>query len=340
MTFSAPQTKLSAVSSHDALRMALGEVIAAERREWRREREVIEAQARATIAELRAEVLALRGQVEAMVSERLASLRDGVDGKDGADGRNGADAPEISDDRINAAVVRHFAENPIQAPRDGRDGADGKDGRDGADADPAVIRQMVHDAVAEVVAAFPAPRDGIDGKDGRDGADGKDGAPGKLGKVTAWEDRVHYDGEVVTYGGAIWQARRDTGREPGHEDWLCIVAAGRDGQNGADGRSFTVRGTWAPDAEYRGLDVVMLGGSSFVARHDDPGACPGEGWQLLASHGSRGKPGERGAQGLRGPAGPALQDAEVDEFGVVTLRNADGSATTVDLYPVLAKLAR
>lgn len=312
--------------------MALGEVIAAERREWRREREVIEAQARATIAELRAEVLALRGQVEAMVSERLANLRDGVDGKDGEPGapgepgpqgeqgpqgdrgepgRDGESGPEVSDERLAEAVARYLEANP---PPAGRDGADGKDGRDGSDG-----------------------KDGRDGLDGKDGERGPEGPVGRLPQVQRWVDMVHYEGAVVAHLGASWQAVRDTGHAPPHEDWVCIAAPGRDG---ADGRSFDVRGTWTADAEYRELDVVMFGGSSFVAKRDDPGPCPGEGWQLLASHGSRGKPGERGAQGLRGPAGPALQDAEVDEFGVVTLRNADGSATTVDLYPVLAKLAR
>ena len=83
---------------------------------------------------------------------------------------------------------------------------------------------------------------------------------------------------------------------------------------GPAGRSIVLRGTFDPGVEYSELDVVMLGGSSFVAVKDAPGECPGGGWQLLASRGSRGDRGERGfpgrdgtdgAEGKQGPAGPA-----------------------------------
>lgn len=75
-----------------------------------------------------------------------------------------------------------------------------KDGKDGADADPAVVEQMVADAVARlprpadgkdvdpqavaamirseaerVIAEMPAPANGTDGEPGRDGKDGTDG---------------------------------------------------------------------------------------------------------------------------------------------------------------------
>ena len=79
----------------DGLREALGQVIADQRREWRREREVIEAQSGQLIAELRAEVVGLRAQIVEMQAElrakidaRLAELKDGVPGERGHRGRS------------------------------------------------------------------------------------------------------------------------------------------------------------------------------------------------------------------------------------------------------------
>lgn len=55
----------------DAWREALAEVLDTERRQWQRQRELIEAQAAATIAELRAVVAELRGEVRQMVADGL-----------------------------------------------------------------------------------------------------------------------------------------------------------------------------------------------------------------------------------------------------------------------------
>lgn len=315
------------MSLPDALREALGQVIANERAAWRHERELIEAQARATVAELRAEVVALRAQVE----ERLAAVRDGRDGKDGLPGdpgprgesgpagepgvqgppgNAGPPGPPPSAEDIAAAVARYLAANP---PPAGRDGADGKDGAPG--------------------------RDGVDGAPGRDGEPGRDGAPGKLPAVRAWADGVHYEGDVVAHAGGTWQAVRDTGREPPHADWVCLATPG---MNGADGRSPNFRGAWSTGEVYRAFDVAMLNGSSFVAQRDDPGECPGDGWRLFASGGVKGRPGDRGPAGPpgeRGQPGPGVQHMEVDDEGRIIIRNADGTTVEGDLYPVLSKIA-
>lgn len=205
--------------------------------------------------------------------------------------------------------------------RDGLDGAAGRDGSNGRDGAPG-----------------ERGRDGIDGKDGAPGERGPEGPAGKLPIVRNWEDRVHYEGDVVHLNGSSWQALRDTGHQPPHADWQIIASAGR---NGTDGRSFVHRGPWSQTEVYGAMDVVMLGGSGFVAVRDDPGGCPGEGWKLIASKGSRGAPGERGAQGERGPAGPpgaALVAADIDDDGILTLTNADGSRVACDLYPLLSRL--
>jgi hypothetical protein len=77
-----------------------------------------------------------------------------------------------------------------------------------------------------------------------------------------------------------------------------------------------------------------------VARQDDPGPCPGDGWQLLAGHGKTGKPGPQGERGPPGPPGPAARALAVDAEGLLTLTNADGSVVTCDFYPLLARAIR
>jgi hypothetical protein len=64
-----------------------------------------------------------------------------------------------------------------------------------------------------------------------------------------------------------------------------------------------VRGTWSETETYAALDIVALGGSSFIARRDGPGPCPGGGWQLIASAGKTGPKGPPGDRGERGTAG-------------------------------------
>src|SRR5262249_24248710 len=117
----------------------------------------------------------------------------------------------------------------------------------------------------------PAGTDGRQGPSGESivgpkGDPGERGLEGPIGKLPipkAWTEGVHYEGDVVTHAGALWQATRDTGREPrphaehcGLADWICLAAAGR------DARSPTVRGTYEPEATYGALDVVALDGAT------------------------------------------------------------------------------
>lgn len=297
-------------------------------------------------------------RLERAIEDRLATVRDGLPGKDAdpdelarvvdhavalavgalpppAPGRD-ADPAEI-ERQVNAAVTA--AVEKLPAPRDGQD------------ADPAFVAALVKQQVEVAVAALPVPKDGtsVTVDDVRpmlldmvaaipvpkNGDPGRDGVDGKLPIVRQWNDAVHYQGDCVVHGGATWQAVRDTGRAPPHDDWICLAAAGRDG---ADGRSFRVRGTWSAADAYAALDVVALGGAGFVARKDDPGECPGEGWQLIASQGKRGKEGGPGPKGEPGNAGPAVLAIDADDQGLLTLTNADGSTVTCDLYPLLSKL--
>ena len=88
--------------------------------------------------------------------------------------------------------------------------------------------------------------------------------------------------------------------------------------------------------------MVVLGGSSFVAKRDDPGACPGEGWQLMASKGSRGpqgEKGERGERGLKGDDGAYPVAFALDGETTLVITLSDGAELTCDLYPILSRIA-
>ena len=62
-----------------------------------------------------------------------------------------------------------------------------------------------------------------------------------------------------------------------------------------------VRGTFNPSLTYRNFDIVACNGASFIARRDNPGACPGSGWQMIAAQGKRGIAGEKGEKGRDAP---------------------------------------
>lgn len=252
--------------------------------------------------------------VAAKVGEAVAALPLAEPGKD-------AD-PEATAELVRSEVER--AVSALPAPKDGRSVT--------PEELVPLIEERLPVIISEAVSRIPAPKDG---------EPGREGAPGKLGLVRAWDDQVFYESDVVTFDGGIYQAQRDTGHAPPHEDWLCIVSRGGPG---ADAQSIEVRGTY--DAEiflkglpaYRALNIVALNGGSFIAKHDEPGPCPGDGWQLIASQGKRGLPGE-GTRGDPGRPGPSVRTIEIDDQGMLTLINADGTKVECDLYPLLAQIA-
>jgi hypothetical protein len=297
-----PERKLSAELGHiyENLTEAIGIVLASEverlRNEAETDRAIRDAEHRATIAELNAAISSVE-VLKQQVQDRLSAVKDGAPGRDGNDG---------------ASVT---AEDVLPQ-----------------------LREHITAVALEAVAAIPVPKDGAPGRDGKDGRDGERGEPGPMGALGVckdWEDRVYQQGETATFDGSIFQAQRDTGKAPPHEDWLCIVRAGRDG---ADGRSFDHVGLYDPEKNYSAMQVVALNGGAFVARHDDPGPCPGDGWALLASQGKTGKPGPKGDPGPRGPVGPAVARLVVDDTGMLTLVNADGLKIECDLYPLLKRI--
>lgn len=333
----------------DAAAAAVARAIVEVRREAAREQELREARFVAKVAELDARIAAV-ADVERRLEARLASVRDGLDGKDGADGKdgeNGRDGADVDMDNVKS-ILAELVEAEIstwERPKDGEPGPQGPQGPEGPRGPVGIDAVDVEARGGDVLFKFSIgdidhvfevglPK-GDPGQDGRDGEPGPQGPAGALPVVEEWQDRVYYQGEVVVRDGSLYQARSDTGKEPGHEDWRCIVSRGRDG---ADGRSFEVRGTYSDAEEYRALDVVALNGAAFVARHDGPGECPGEGWQMIAMQGKPGKPGPS-VKGDRGPPGPGLVSLTVDEArGAIIAKNGDGTTVEGDLYPLLSRL--
>ena len=127
---------------------------------------------------------------------------------------------------------------------------------------------------------------------------GPQGPPGRLPLVKEYvADRVHYEADVIAHAGALWQARGDTVHPPPHADWICLAWAGRDAQTP------TIRGTYDDCEKYKKLDIVACNGASFIAKHDNPSICPGNGWQLMSGQGKQGRRGHDGERGERGEPG-------------------------------------
>jgi hypothetical protein len=262
--------------------------------------------------------------------------RDGVDGKDGAPGERGDAGPQGERGEIGPQGER--GEQGLQGERGlagergdagpqgerGEIGPQGERGEQGLQGERGLAGER-GDAGPQGERGEIGPQgergeQGLQGERGLAGERGPEGPRGKLPMVKGWADGVYYEGDVVTHLGSVWQAQKDTGRAPGHEDWIELV------QRGADARGFTVRGTWNDTEEYGKNDIVMLNASSFVALSDSPGPCPGDGWQLWAGAGKTGKPGPKGDRGEKGAAGndAASVIAFYDDNGVKVLTLGDG----------------
>lgn len=328
----------------EALERALGGVIA--KAEGRLA--LLRDQADAVTAKVNAQVAAAEAQLSTLdtrIAERLSSLKDGDAGPQGDAGEQGPPGEPGEPGPQGPRGERGFGveQLEIEPTEDGRsillkiigDTTETREiplpvGPAGRDGEPGAVGERGEPGLAG--------RDGergLDGEPGQAGERGPEGPAGKLGIVKAWSDGVHYEGDVRTHAGATYQALRDTGKEPPSEDWICLAARGADGHDAA---VFSIHGTWSAEGVYEALSVVALNGASFVAKIDNPGPCPGDGWQLMSGQGKRGAPGERGPVGEKGDPGAPVATMSVSEDGVLTLVNGDGSLVTCDLYPLLSRL--
>jgi hypothetical protein len=201
----------------------------------------------------------------------------------------------------------------------------------------AEFRSTMEAMIAERLGQIRQPIDGKEGPRGEPGSRGEAGPPGRIEGVRAFvEDVVNYEGDIVVCEGSTYLAKCDTAKAPPHADWTCIAAAGR------EARTPKVCGTYREGETFSYLDIVALNGSAFIARWDDPGQCPGDGWQLLVSAGRAGKPGPKGERGDPGPrglpgqVGPTIRGWQIDrESYRATPLMSDGSeGPTLELRPL------
>jgi hypothetical protein len=228
-----------------------------------------------------------------------------LNGRDGAPGRAGVDGLSIIGPEGPPGPKGERGERGMPGPRGipgligktGDRGPPGAPGEGGVPGAPGPIGPKGE--VGATGIAGPIGDPGAKGDKGDPGERGPAGPMGKLFPVKHWETGViAYEGEVFTHDGATWQANRDSAQAPMHHaDWTLIAAAGRDAPVP------TVESTYEPDRHYKALAIVAVNGGAFMARRDDPGACPGDGWQMISRQGQRGIAGERGERGERGPAG-------------------------------------
>jgi hypothetical protein len=239
----------------------------------------------------------------------------------------------MAEQREGLAEMRRAIELKLSEVKDGRDGIDGKDGSDGApgvDGVPGKDGENGRDGIDGKDGADGAP--GIDGAHGRDGIDGKDGSNGVDGMdgVSVFDAKIE-DGILLLElsNGEVAKAGPVVG------------PSGERGEQGPEGPPAYVgeaKGLFDPAAEYLARDVVALNGSAFMAKIDNPGECPGEGWMLLAQRGKRGDKGDRGERGTAGmngkdgaqPVGLAIS-ADTMEFRMIL---DNGEECSADFYPI------
>jgi hypothetical protein len=263
-----------------------------------------------------------------LINDKLASLKDGVDGKDGPTGAAGERGEKGEQGSAGPAGETGLRGEAGLQGLQGIEGARGETGSMGEKGDRGEVGPQ--GPQGDKGEAGARGEKGDTGITGASGERGEPGAVGKLPKVIKWiEGSVSYESDVVTHNGGLYQALKDTGKTPGTNDWLCLAAPGtdgKDGRDGEDGKSFTIRDTFDPQAKYKALDVVTLDSKWFVAKYDDPGACPGAGWKSGPGIGRTGKPGERGAQGPKGDIGQAAQ----------AIVGWDIRTKTYEAYPIMS----
>jgi len=280
-----------------------------------------------TLDILAEELGAVAGRVEREGSLRISAI-------EALSARQDAER-ELRIERLERKITEQ-----LETIKDGSPGLDGEPGEPGLQGLPGEQgeRGEPGEPGEQGLQGEPGPK-GDTGPQGLDGKPGLDGKAGLLPVCKIWAEKVWYTADVVLHLGSTWQAIRDTAKEPPHEDWVCLAAAGR------DALPLVVKGTFDPDIVYRRMNIVALNGGTFVALKDEPGACPGVDWQMMASAGRRGERGFKGDRGDRGPQGLPAESSNgiiswnVDEksFSVTPIMINGSEGAVLDLRPLFER---
>jgi hypothetical protein len=207
---------MASASLPEAWADALGRVLAKTRDEWRRERELAQAESRQTIAELRREVVELKLALHDLqaadherVNERIAAVKDGAPGIPGAPGKDGKDGAE-------------GRRGKFAAPRAWSEGAVHYEG----------------DLVFLSGSTWCARRDTAKKPPHEDWAPvAQGGADAPVGEVRGLFDeaQTYRRFDLVAFNGSEWRARcDDPGPLPG-DGWALSAKQGKRGDKGERG---------------------------------------------------------------------------------------------------------
>ena len=108
--------------------------------------------------------------------------------------------------------------------------------------------------------------------------------------------------EIVSDGQSPHLATaKDYGDFEFYVDWLMVS---KNGDSGIFLRGYPQVQVWDPDNPREVKNGAPKGSGALWNNNDDnPGKCPGDGWQLMAKQGQRGRD---GPEGKRGPAGAII----------------------------------
>jgi integrin beta 3 len=233
---------------------------------------------------LKAEIDAHKTAALLEVAQALATVKDGEPGAQGEKGMPGE--PGQKGDKGDPGEAGEKGD-PGQAGERGQPGEPGQSGERGEKGDPG---ESAPDPTEKVAAAA-------------------------LEKLR--EDRLELDEKLFA------ATRRFERLSAELEERLASITEGppgpegTPGRDGADGVTGEARGQYDASETYGKHDRVASNGSEWIAKYDNPGPLPGEGWML-------------GAQGKKGRPGVGIQRAVTKGYALV-LETTDGKAMTLDL---------
>jgi integrin beta 3 len=342
------QEPINADSYNDDMLSAGAQALYELQRDWERQYAVIEAQAQATIATLRAQIVEMREAFHTAVAARLAELRDGAPGASGRDGADGQPGRDGEPGQPGPAGPQGEHGDRGEPGEPGPAGPTGKDGEPGPQGEPGPIGERgepgerglqglpgdrgepgQHGPAGEpgrIGEAGPAGERGLKGDRGEPGQAGERGPIGERGErgEQGPQGRDGIPG-VSIKGDAGERGERGERGDPGPIGDRGLAGdrgpagergepgpAGVKGEAGDDGL-LELASAWDGGIVYRGT-LVTHAGATFQALRDTAKEPPGDDWRVIAAAGRDGAPGA--SFKIRGTYVPDSSYAALD---VVTL---------------------